>query len=167
MSKLPGYETTFITRAEIGEDGLQALLTKLTQAIESFGGKVVLQEDWGSRKLAYKIEKESRGRYSYLVYTGRGDVVAELERNLRLNEFVMRFLTINLAKEFEESAFLARRDEMKVAAKKRDEEREARREEREKERARQAQERGSWGGSGGGGRGPRDRGDRNDSSHAE
>jgi small subunit ribosomal protein S6 len=65
----------------------------------------VYEEDWGKRKFAYPIEKEVRGHYTHFVYTGKGDVVAEIERNLRLHESTLRFLTINLAKEFSKDIY--------------------------------------------------------------
>jgi small subunit ribosomal protein S6 len=132
--KLPGYETTVITRGELMEDSLKNLQERLAAAVKNFGGEVVLTEDWGSRKLAYTIQKETRGRYTYLVYTGKGEVVAEIERNLRINEHVLRFLSVNLDKEFDAPEFVKRRGELQAAAKKREEEREARREERMAER---------------------------------
>jgi small subunit ribosomal protein S6 len=132
--KLAGYETTFITRPEMNEDQLKALQDRLASVVTQYGGELVLSEDWGTKRLAYKIEKETRGRYSYMVYTGEGNVVAEIERNLRMNDFVMRFLSVNLSKEFEKDAFMKRREEIKAQAKKREEEREARREEREARR---------------------------------
>ena len=101
MSKLPGYETVFVTRIDMTDDALKTLREKILTVLKTFGGDVVYQEDWGKRKLAYPINKETRGHYTFLVYTGKGDVVAEVERNLRLNEFVIRFMTINLAKEFD------------------------------------------------------------------
>ena len=132
--KLAGYETTFITRAEMGDDALRALTDRLISIVPTFKGELVLQEDWSTKRLAYKIEKETRGHYTYLVYTGEGNIVAEIERNLRMNDFVMRFLSVNLAKEFEQESFMKRREEIKAQAKKREEEREARREEREARR---------------------------------
>ena len=105
MSKIPGYETVFITRVDMTDDALKALKDRLIAIIPNFKGELVYQEDWGKRKLAYPIHKETRGHYTYLVYTGQGDIVAELERNLRLNEFVIRFMTINLAKEFDKEVF--------------------------------------------------------------
>lgn len=139
--KLPGYETTIITRGELSEDALKALQERINGIVASFGGEIVTTEDWGSRKLAYTIQKESRGRYTYNVYTGKGAVVAEIERNLRINEHVLRFLTVNLEKEFDAPAFVTRRAELQAAAKKRDEEREARREERMAERRGWSEER--------------------------
>lgn len=133
-ASLPGYETTFITRAEMSDEALKALNDRLTNVIANYKGEVVLTEDWGRRKLAYTIQKESRGHYTYLVYTGTGDIVHEIERNLRLHDHVLRFLTVNLEKEFDVENFRKRRAEIQAAAKRREEEREARREERMAER---------------------------------
>lgn len=131
---LPGYETTYITRPELTDEALQALGEKLKSIVETHGGSVVLTEDWGKRKLAYRIQKETRGHYSYLAYTGAGNVVAELERNLRIHDHVLRFLSVNLENEFDPEAFRKKRADIQAAAKRREEEREARREERMAER---------------------------------
>ncbi len=148
--RLAGYETTFVTRSELSDDALKALQDKLTGIIGQYKGEVVLTEDWGKRKLAYTIQKESRGHYTYVAYTGEGDIVHEIERNLRLHDHVLRFLTVNLEREFDPEDFRKKRAEYHAAQKKREEEREARREERMAERR-------SFGGDGGYGR---DRGDR-------
>jgi small subunit ribosomal protein S6 len=103
---LPGYETTFITRVDITDEALKTLKDRLTAVIQSFGGELVYSEDWGKRKLAYPIHKETRGQYTHLVYTGRGDVVAEMERNLRLSDSVLRFLTIVVSKEFNKEIYM-------------------------------------------------------------
>ena len=132
--RLPGYETIFISSAELSDEGLIALHDRLRKVVEDFGGELVVCEDWGKRKLAYPIAKESRGNYSYLVYSARGPVVAELERVLRLQDHVLRFLSVNLAAEFVVEVFQKRRTEIYEAAKRREEEREARREERNAER---------------------------------
>ena len=103
--KLPGYETTFITRVDLSDDGLKTLKDRLFAIITAYGGELVYEEDWGKRKFAYPIENEVRGQYTHLVYTGRSDVVAEIERNLRLHESLLRFMTIILAKEFDKEVF--------------------------------------------------------------
>ncbi len=131
---LPGYETTYITRSDLSDDGLKTLNERVKAIIANYGGEIVMNEDWGKKKMAYPIEKESRGHYTYVVYTGKGEVVHEIERNLRIHDNIMRFLTVNLEKEFDAGKFTKRREEMKEAAKKRDAEREARREERFAER---------------------------------
>jgi small subunit ribosomal protein S6 len=129
-----GYETTLITRSDLSDETLKTLQDKLAQVVASFKGEVVLTEDWGKRKMAYPIKKEVRGHYTYLVYTGQGDVVHELERNLRLSDHVLRFLTVNLKTEFDSAQFKQERSDIHAAAKRREEEREARREERNAER---------------------------------
>jgi len=133
-AKLAGYETTFITRSELSDEALKTLQDRLSQVVGNYGGEMVLSEDWGKRKLAYSIQKESRGHYTYFVYTGKGDIVHEIERNLRLHDHVLRFLTVNLEKEFDSAAFQKKRADVHAAAKRREEEREARREERNAER---------------------------------
>jgi len=128
--KLPGYETTFITRVDLSDDGLKTLRDRLAAVVKAYAGEMVYEEDWGKRKLAYPIAKEARGQYTYFVYTGKGEVVHEIERNLRLNDQVLRFLSVNLEKEFNAEGFKKTRADQQAAAKKREEEREARREER-------------------------------------
>lgn len=103
--KLPGYETTFITRVDMPEDALKTLKDRLFAIVKDFKGELVYQEDWGKRKFAFPIEKEVRGQYTYFVYTGTSGVVAELERNLRLNESTLRFMTVTLSKEFDKEVF--------------------------------------------------------------
>jgi small subunit ribosomal protein S6 len=133
-STIAGYETTFISRSELSDESLKTLQDRLNQVVSSFNGEVVLTEDWGKKKMAYPISKESRGHYTYFVYTGQPGVVHELERNLRLNDHVLRFLTVNLDEEFDAPQFKKQRADIHAAAKRREEEREARREEKGSER---------------------------------
>ncbi len=133
---LPGYETIIITKTELSDEALKTLQDRMGAIAVQFGGGVVLHEDWGKKKLAYPIKKESRGHYTYLVYNGKGEVVHEIERNLRIHEHVLRFMTVNLDKEFSAEGFKKSREEAHAAAKRREEEREARREERNAERNR-------------------------------
>ena len=105
QGKLPGYELVFVTRVDLTDDGLKALKDKVISIIGNYSGEVIYQEDWGKRKLAYPINKETRAHYTYIVFTAQGDVVAEIERNLRLSDFVMRFLTVNLSKEFDKEVY--------------------------------------------------------------
>lgn len=96
-----GYETTLILRPDVTEDAPKALIEKLKGIIQAHGGETLAVEEWGKRKLAYVIKRESRGVYVYLLYTGNNSLVAELERNLRITESVLRFLTVGLGKDFD------------------------------------------------------------------
>ena len=134
QASVSGFETTFITRAEMADDALETLNQRLKSVVSEYKGDLILTEDMGRQKLAYPIQKESRGHYTYLAYTGKGQVVQEIERALRLNEHVLRFLSVNLSKDFDAEKFKAGRIAAKEAAKQREVELEARREERAAER---------------------------------
>jgi small subunit ribosomal protein S6 len=64
---------------------------KITEVVEGFGGKLVKLDNWGRRKLAYPIQKNTRGVFVYTKYLGKPGVVAEIERNLRIADSVLRF----------------------------------------------------------------------------
>lgn len=96
---MPSYETTVITKANTGEEQIQSLKQKVESIIQAHQGQVGNYEDWGTRRLSYDIQKESRGRYIFFGYVGNNETVAEIERNLRINESVVRYLSVNLAKE--------------------------------------------------------------------
>lgn len=88
------YETTFIVQPEISDEGSQAILTKLDASLESGGATRLMCEDHGKRKLAYEIRKFHKGHYFTLQFLNDGSAVPDLERVLRLDESVLRFLTI-------------------------------------------------------------------------
>ena len=93
------YETIYIVKPDLAEEELKALTDKVQEVIAANGGDLKRQEDWGVRKLAYAIKKSPRGRYVYLRYDGVETLVAELERRLRLDDRVLRYLTVKIEKE--------------------------------------------------------------------
>jgi small subunit ribosomal protein S6 len=93
------YETTFIVQPEISEEGNASLLTKLDGVLETGGAARLMCEDHGKRKLAYEIKKFHKGHYYTLMFLDEGQVVPDLERVLRLDESVLRFLTIQATEE--------------------------------------------------------------------
>ncbi|MBF0211462.1 MAG: 30S ribosomal protein S6 [Desulfamplus sp.] len=98
------YETIFIADPDLQEEARKNLFKKFTNLLSQTGGLLIKIEDWGNRKLAYEIKKKSRGYYLCLTYGGDGDIVRELERNLRLDEKIMKFMTILLEKDIDEEA---------------------------------------------------------------
>jgi small subunit ribosomal protein S6 len=90
------YETTFIVQPEISDEGREALCQKLDSALEKQGSVRLLLDDAGKRKLAYEIQKFQKGHYLTLLYLDSGKAVKEIERLLRLEESVLRFLTVQV-----------------------------------------------------------------------
>lgn len=90
------YEIMFIQNPDIGEEEQQKLLTRFSGVITKNGGDIIRTDDQGIRTLAYKIEKHPRGRYFLSYLEGPGSMVHEIERFLRLDENVIRFVVIKL-----------------------------------------------------------------------
>lgn len=97
---LIGYETTFVMKPDVSDDAIKAFVEKVKGIITTHNGTVMVTEDWGRRRLAYPINKETRGSYQYVVFAADNLAVAEIERNMRINESIMRFLTIGLGRDF-------------------------------------------------------------------
>ena len=91
---LKEYETIYILKSDIDADSADRVANRVTEAMEREGGKVLKFESWGRRKLAYPIAKQRKGVYVYVKYVGGGGLVAELERNLRLSDDVIKHLTV-------------------------------------------------------------------------
>ncbi len=93
------YEFNFIIQPEISEEGSATILQKLDGILESAGSTRLLLDDQGKRKLAYPIQKFQKGHYYLLSFLDDGKVVDELERTLRIEESVLRFLTVKVDEE--------------------------------------------------------------------
>ena len=91
---MPGYETTVVLRPNASEDQAAAMRTKLESVLTGEGGELHNYENWGSRRLAFVRKRENKGLYHYFAYTGKVSTVAELERNLRINEHVLLYLSV-------------------------------------------------------------------------
>lgn len=91
---LHDYETTFIFRSDLDEAEQNRLTEKLTNAVASNGGELMVLEDWGRRRLAYNIKKGTHGRYLFFNYLAAPGVPAELERIIKIEDNIVRFLTI-------------------------------------------------------------------------
>jgi len=93
---MPLYESTFITRQDMSRADITKLTDSFTTIVEQGGGKVVKNEYWGLKSLAYKINKARKGHYGMLAIDAPAAAVKELERNIRINEDVIRSLTIRV-----------------------------------------------------------------------
>ncbi|MCK5423887.1 MAG: 30S ribosomal protein S6 [Emcibacter sp.] len=90
------YEHIFIARQDIQPQQVEAISKDLTKIVEDNGGKVTKTEQWGLRSLAYRIKKYKKGHYVLFNIDGSSDAISELERNERLHEDIVRFMTVRV-----------------------------------------------------------------------
>jgi small subunit ribosomal protein S6 len=95
------YETIYILRPDVDNDVAEKVVDRAKDVIARLDGTLTKLDNWGKRRLAYPIQKNHRGIFVYLKYVGYGDLVAELERNLRLLDEVVRFQTVLLAEDID------------------------------------------------------------------
>ncbi len=107
------YETIYILKSSVDADAADKVQTRVTEVIDRGQGKLVKVEAWGRRKLAYPVAKEKRGVYIYVKYLGRGGLVAELERNLKLNDSVIKYQTILLSESIDAASVAVDPDAVK------------------------------------------------------
>ncbi len=88
------YETIFVINPDLNEDEVKNVVTKFTGIISSQNGVQLKLDDWGRRRLAYKIEKFSQGYYILVDFAGNPAGVVELERNLKIDDRIIRFLSV-------------------------------------------------------------------------
>ena len=91
------YETIFIIRPTIAEDEITGIIEKVNSIIEADGGTFIKVDKWGLKKLAYLIKKESQGHYVYVDYASVSASVAEMERIFRIDDRILKYLTVKLA----------------------------------------------------------------------
>ncbi|MEE4241619.1 MAG: 30S ribosomal protein S6 [Desulfopila sp.] len=91
------YETIFILRPSVNEDEINTIVENSSAIIEKDNGKIIDLDRWGMRKLAYPIKKEFQGFYIFLDYSGIPEAVAEMERKFRIDDAVLRYMTVKTA----------------------------------------------------------------------
>lgn len=90
------YETIVIARQEISHSQVESLTADFTAILEAQGGKLVSSEYWGLRTIAFRIKKNRKGHYTLMNIDAPSAAVVELERNMRINEDILRFMTIRV-----------------------------------------------------------------------
>ena len=91
------YETIYVLRPDAGREASESISGRVLDVISKQSGALTKVENWGYRKLAYPVKKHGRGVYVYLKYQGDGALVAELERNLRIQDAVLKFQTVKIS----------------------------------------------------------------------
>ncbi|MEA3222880.1 MAG: 30S ribosomal protein S6 [Thermodesulfobacteriota bacterium] len=90
------YELMFIVDPDVSDDALEKVITKFKDVITKNGGDVLKVDDHGIKSLAYKINKKPQGHYFLCLFNGPGGFIVELERNLRIDENIMRFVVTRI-----------------------------------------------------------------------
>src|SRR3954471_4834886 len=98
------YETTYILRPNTPNEGVAEVNTRIKGVIEGMGGKIIKVDNWGKRRLAYEVAKERKGIYLYWQYLAQPGVVEETERNLRMLDSVIRYLTVKIDEDVDVTA---------------------------------------------------------------
>ncbi|MEE9532640.1 MAG: 30S ribosomal protein S6 [Syntrophobacteria bacterium] len=91
------YETLFIVTPDSSEEDLKAVATKIKGVVTGMNGIVTSYDEQGRKKLAYSVKKQNKGYYVLMDYVGSADIVSEIERNMRLDDRVLKYLTVKLA----------------------------------------------------------------------
>ena len=89
------YETLFVIKPTLTEEEMRGQIDRVKNIIADNGGELQATDEMGMRKLAYPIEKNERGFYCVVYYKANGETVSELERQLRYNEEMLRFMTVS------------------------------------------------------------------------
>ncbi len=99
------YETLFVVKPTLTEEEITAQIAKVKDVLTNVNAELVAADDMGMRKLAYPVEKNDRGYYTVLFYKANGEAIAEIERNLKINEDIIKFLTVKYSKNKEIAQF--------------------------------------------------------------
>lgn len=111
------YEELFIVKPDSTDELVDPLVEQLTQLIVKDGGNVQLTEKWGTRKLAYQVGRYLEGDYILLRFEASGATIKEIERRLRVNDLVIKYLTVRLDEEMKWVEKRKKRREKRAARK--------------------------------------------------
>ncbi|PLX47386.1 MAG: 30S ribosomal protein S6 [Desulfobacteraceae bacterium] len=93
------YETIFIADNDLSEEDRSPIFEKLKDLTQQHNGLLVMVDEWKSKKLAYEIKKKARGYYVRLDYCGSGILVNEIERFFRIDDRILKYMTVLLDKD--------------------------------------------------------------------
>lgn len=108
------YETIYILRSDVDADTAEKVQGRVAEVVDKSRGKLVKVEAWGRRRLAYPVAKQKKGVYVYVRYVGVGNLVSEVERNLKINDAVLKFQTVLLNEHVDTAALTIDPEEIKL-----------------------------------------------------
>ena len=98
------YECFIIIDADLPDDAIAGVDEKIKNVVAGNGGAVLDYVPWGKKKLAYPVKKRTRGHYGLMEFAGESKLVAELERNMRLDERILKFITVMIQDRYDPQA---------------------------------------------------------------
>jgi small subunit ribosomal protein S6 len=108
------YETLYIVNPELSTEAYQQVLGKFNGLIEASRGVIIKVDEWGSRPLAYPVKKFEKGVYVLLQYCGDAGITNGLERDLRLDDRVIKYQTVKISDQADAEALKRQAEEMKA-----------------------------------------------------
>jgi len=111
------YETIFILNPNLEEEDAEKVNLRMQDVLKSSGGELLRVEKWGKRRLAYEVQKQKKGEYVLLRYQSEPAAVTELERNMKLADQVIKFMTVKLEKEMIENEAAVQKQKAEEEAK--------------------------------------------------
>jgi small subunit ribosomal protein S6 len=110
------YDLIFIARPATPEEEIKKILSLIEHTCAEKGGKIEKTEHWGTRKLAYRVAKHREGIYVYQqIHTTHGELISELERRLRVQDSVIKYLTVRLDEDLKRQKKLTQKREKRAA----------------------------------------------------
>jgi len=110
------YESVVILDPEMPDDDIRSFTEKYSELIKTGGGEIIKIEDWGFKRLAYLVKKKEKGRYILFDFVGLPALITELERQFKITEEVLKFLSVKLDEDVDLEAFKAAEEEKAAAA---------------------------------------------------
>jgi small subunit ribosomal protein S6 len=107
MEQARHYELVYVLRTDIGDDVMTKLRERVDGIIGTHKGKVIKFENWGKRKLAYEIDKNPKGVYHYYQFYSDNACVAEIQRNLKISDAVLKYMSVLLDPDADPEALAA------------------------------------------------------------
>ncbi len=101
------YESVVILGPDVSDDDIRTFTERYSKLIRQTGGEIIKIEDWGFKRLAYKVNKKDKGRFILLDYVGLPALLNEMERQFKISEEVMRFLSVKIDDNVDLEAFKA------------------------------------------------------------
>jgi small subunit ribosomal protein S6 len=105
------YETIYIVNPNLDADSLKEVVAKFSDIIEKLKGYIVKINEWGKKKLAYEVKRFDKGYYILVDFCGLPGTVKELERNLKLDDRILKYLTVKIDEDVDPGDLIGKEDE--------------------------------------------------------